>query len=233
MNRSGEALCIWAGPASVVVLFVGWVLCAHWLPPFAPGLSAPELVAGYQGNVTGIRIGMLLLMYAGAPGIAFAAVIMSRILSMKGPTPALAYTQFGAAVLSFVTFIIPSEIFATASFRLDRAPEITQFANDLAWLIFDQINTANIVQWAAIGIAVILDRSTQPIFPRWFGFFNLWAAVLLIPGSMIVFFKSGPFAWSGVLGFYLGLTTFTIWYVVSTILLLKSANRSAKDGERI
>src|SRR5882762_10190808 len=222
MNRQGEILCLWAGPISLIVLFVGWFFCAQWLPPLRPGLNAAQLTAGYATNVTGIRIGMLLLMYAGAPGIAFAALIMTNMLRMKGPSPALAYTQLGAAVLSFVTFIIPAEVFAAATFRLDRAPEITQFANDLGWLIFDQINSPNIIQWLALGFAVMWDRSETPVFPSWFAFFNFWCALLLLPGSLIVFFKDGPFSWAGVFGFYLGLTTFTIWYIVTIVLMCKA-----------
>jgi len=43
-----------------------------------------------------------------------------------------------------------------------------------------------------------------------------------------VFFKHGPFAWNGVLAWWIPLTMFFIWFVVMTVLLL----RAIADDER-
>lgn len=43
-----------------------------------------------------------------------------------------------------------------------------------------------------------------------------------LPGGLVTFFKSGPFAWNGILAFWLPLTVFGIWYGVMFMLLRKA-----------
>ena len=62
----------------------------------------------------------------------------------------------------------------------------------------------------------------MPIFPRWLAFYNLWSALLMAPGSLIPFFKTGPFAWDGLFAFWLPATVFGIWFVVMQVMVLKA-----------
>ena len=81
-----------------------------------------------------------------------------------------------------------------------------------------------------IAVASFLDKSPEPVFPRWFGYFNFWSALLLIPASLITFFKTGPFCWSGILGFYLGVVVFTAWCLVTFGLLVKAIQNHPKTA---
>lgn len=58
--------------------------------------------------------------------------------------------------------------------------------------------------------------------------YSLWVAVLL-PASMILFFKSGPFAWTGVIGFWIPAVVFGTWYLVMTPLLLRAIKQEADE----
>src|SRR5260370_990258 len=42
----------------------------------------------------------------------------------------------------------------------------------------------------ACGLAVLSDRSTNPMFPRWYGFFSVWIGVVLMAGFLVPF--QGP-----------------------------------------
>ena len=222
MNRKGEMLCAWTGPLTVVLFFIAWVAFAGWIPPPTPDMSADAIAAMYQERTILIRAGMMLMMYSGPLYGIFSAIIMVYMLRMKGPSPALAYGQLTAGTATILFLIIPAQIYGATVFRPDRAVDITQFGNDLGWFTFDMVNSTLITQYLALGIAILFDESERPVFPRWFAFFNFWSALLLIPASMITFFKAGPFSWSGILGFYLGVVIFTLWCLV-TFWLLRQA----------
>ena len=93
--------------------------------------------------------------------------------------------------------------------------------NDAGWLMFLMPFTTFIVQNFAIGLAILGDRSAQPVFPRWVAYFNFWVAVLFLPGGLLTFFKSGPFAWNGLFAFWVPFVVFFTWYILMFALLRK------------
>jgi hypothetical protein len=225
MNRKGEMLCAWTGPLCVALFFIAWVVLAGWMPPPTPAMSADEIAAMYQARTISIRAGMMLMMYSGPLYGIFSAIIMIYMLRMRGPTPALAYGQLTAGTGTILFLIIPAQIYGATVFRPDRAVDITYFGNDLGWFMFDMVNSTLIAQYLTLGFAVLCDDPERPVFPRWFAYFNFWSALLLIPASMITFFKTGPFSWAGILGFYLCVVVFTLWCLVTFRLLVQAIRR--------
>ncbi|HMB60720.1 MAG TPA: hypothetical protein VKN35_12475 [Xanthomonadales bacterium] len=71
----------------------------------------------------------------------------------------------------------------------------------------------------SIAIASLADDSEEPTFPRLSGYFNLWAFVLSVPTQFIFFFKSSPFAWGGILAFWMPLTVFMAWFIIMFYVL--------------
>ena len=71
--------------------------------------------------------------------------------------------------------------------------------------------------------------AAKPVFPRWFGYLNVWVGFLLVPANMIIFFKTGPFAWTGVIGFWLPAAVFGAWYLVVTYVLLKAIHQEEEE----
>jgi hypothetical protein len=91
--------------------------------------------------------------------------------------------------------------------------------------LFVAITSTPVLQTLAIGTAIFLDTAdgrSDPVFPRWAGYLNYWAALLFLPGSVTVFFHTGPFAWNGILTWYLPLSVMAAWIVVMSILLLRA-----------
>src|ERR1700752_5436389 len=97
--------------------------------------------------------------------------------------------------------------------------------NDLGCFIF-LIDCAPVTFWVfAFGAAVLLDRSTQPVFARWTAYFSFWTGLIFFPAGLIIFFKTGPFAYNGVLALYLPAGVFFLWYAVITTLTIVSIHR--------
>ena len=221
-------LCIWSGFVAISLFIVAWVLCFGWLLPPSPSLSATEITEVYQKNLAGIRLGAILMgNFAGALTIAFAAIISIYMLRMKGPSPVFAWIQALCGAINVLIFIIPVQIYAATAYRLERMPEITQFGNDIAWMIFDMVVGPTQIQWVAIGLAILWDKNEKPVFPRWFAWFNIWAAVLILLNNMILFFKTGPFAWDGLLGWWPGASVFCLWYYVAFYVMRKAAKQQS------
>ena len=75
-------------------------------------------------------------------------------------------------------------IFAVAAgYRPERNPDVTQALNDVFWFIFVGLVGPLITQVVILAVVVLfLDKREVPSFPRWFGYFNIWYAVLGVPG---------------------------------------------------
>lgn len=216
-----QKLCAWSGLAALGIFFAA-LLIAQFLPIPSPALTQEQVVAMYQGNTTGIRIGMLMILICSVLFVPFVGVISIHLRRIEGGTPIMAYIQLSAGTVGILIFNIPAVIWLAASFRMERAPELIYLINDLGWILLVIDWPPFAVQFVAIAIAILHDKSATPIFPRWLGFFHLWVAVLSVPGSLIPFFKTGPFAWNGVFGFWLPAVAFGVWVLVLTVMLLKA-----------
>jgi hypothetical protein len=98
-----------------------------------------------------------------------------------------------------------------------------QQMNDLAWLIFVMVFPTYVLQMVCIAVAAFMDTE-QRVFPRWYGYFCLWIGVSGSGGAIAVYFKDGPFAWNGVVGFWIPIVMFAVWLCLSVPVLLKSVN---------
>jgi len=67
-------------------------------------------------------------------------------------------------------------------------------------------------------------------FPRWFGYFTAWTALMFEAGAIAFLVRSGPFAWNGLLVFWSPLLLFSAWIAVAATLLNKAINKQARDS---
>jgi len=231
MNTRNELLCAWSGVVFLILFTLGFWPLAHFIPPPLPSASAAEIAAMYQQHGVKIRLGLILMVVSWSLIIPFAAAISIQINRMHGGPSVLSYTQLASASSNAVLTIIPELLWATASFRPEENAELVRVLNDMGWITFLWPVGTFVVQVVATGLATLSDKNEQPIFPRWFGFFCLWCALLFLPGVMLIFFKTGPFAWNGLLVFWLGVVAFFGWYTVTFTVLRASIIRQGQNAE--
>lgn len=213
-------------------MFVGLWPAAGFFPPHLPSASAEEIAAIYQRDAFGIRLGMIVILVAGALFAPFVASIAAQMRRIEHRvTPVLSYTQLVAGTAGVLLFIIPAMIWTVAAYRPERSPEITQTLNDIGWMFFVMPFVLAFVQNLALGFAVISDKRPRPVFPRWLGYFNFWIALLFVPGCLITFFKTGPFAWNGVIAFWVPAAIFGPWFFIVATYVIKAARQQAIDGD--
>lgn len=230
LNTKHQLLCAWSGIVFLVIFMLGWLVIGGFVPPPSSAASATEIADFYKQNTTLIRFGLLLAMGSCVFFVPWVAVISVQIKRIEGHSPILAYTQMLGGLVAMLIILFPTMIWVTVSFRPERNPEIMLALNDLAWLIFTMAFAPFVTQGLAIGLAILSDKNPQPVFPRWAGYFNIWAALAFIPSGLIVFFKSGPFAWDGVFGFWLPVGNFGVWFIIMLVLLLKAIKQQAAQA---
>lgn len=220
-----QRFLLWTGIICLVLTGVGLAGFARFIPVPGAYLTPVEVAAIYQSNTVGIRIGAILMMIGGAGSAFMLAVLASQMKRIEGMPATLPYTvvMFGGANTAFN--ILPGIMFSITAFRPDRPIDITAALNDIAWF-FAVMNAASfILIQIPIAMACFADRSPQPILPRWLGYLNMWTALVYVPAFGVVFFKTGPFAWHGLLAFYVAAVAFIVWMVCMYVILFKALSR--------
>jgi len=229
MNRTVHKFCAWSGVLLLIIMAVGFVLMAGYIPTRSPSQSATETAQFIIGNRTTIRWGMIVTMFSAALLQPFYTEIALQMRRIEGRYPALALIQFGLGTLLVLEFIYLIFFWQTATYRVERSPELIQLLNDMAWIPFVGLSSTVVLGVAVFGIAILLDRRCKPVFPRWLGYFNLWCALMFTPGTFNVFFHSGVLAWNGILAWYLPVAVFATWLVVVSIYLSKAVDTMDLD----
>mgnify|MGYP001614015868 CR=1 FL=1 len=230
MNATSQRICVWFAGLFCVVFGLGLVF-PGFLPPTHPSLGAEAIAAMYRDNAQSMRFGFILLQASSAMTAPFVAVMAVQMKRIEGQHSPWTYTQLITGGCGVLILLLPSTIWITAAFRAERAPEDVLLLNDLAWLLLTPTFACLCVQVLAIGMAVLGDKRPQPIFPRWFGFLNLWVVFLSLPAGMIAFFRTGPFAWNGLISFWMVAVVFFAWLIITVVLLLKAISRQEQEAQ--
>lgn len=223
MRRHIHLATVWTGPVFFVLYLIAFGLIAGYLPPPSPSLTAPEVLELFTEDGQRIRLGLLLGMIFCTLLFGFFGAFSIQIARIEGRFPILAMLQFGAAVLLIVFFFICHMLWIAMTFRPYDAAALQQM-NDLSWLIFVMVFPTYVLQMICIGLAAFMDND-QIAFPRWYGYFCLWVGLAGSGGGIAVYFKSGPFAWNGAVGFWIPIVMFAVWLCLSVPVLLRAVDR--------
>lgn len=220
--RAVQRAFILGGPGLLVLVLIA-LLCAGWFPAPSPDQSATQVSAYYAEHANGIRACSILLALGAILYAPFTALISAVMRRGEGAFSPLSDLQFGMGLLVAAFFTVPTFAWQAAAFRPDRtSAEITQAFHDFGWIMLFVAIFPGVLQIIALGAAILADRSTDPAFPRWFGFFNLWLAVLFLPATLLIFYKTGPFAWNGAFVFWIGFLAFGSWITLIVPMLRRA-----------
>lgn len=221
MSDRAQRICLWCGPIFLALFGIGLVPLAGFLPPPAANDTAQEVVKLYTEHNDRLQAGLVLMLVSLGFLGPWVGLVSAHIRRIEQRIPALTYGQLASGAGQIIVIMAPIMFMIAASFRPERDPQVTQTLHDLAWIWFVMNFPLLAAQMAIVGIATFLDHD-QHVFPRWFGYFNVWCVVLLFPAVLIPFFKSGAFAWQGIFEFWLAALVFFGWMTVMTIVLARA-----------
>lgn len=225
MNDNLQKLSTWCGFVAMSVFFLG-LITMGFFPALPPSLTPEQVAAIYQDNAFAIRMGALLLVISAMFCGPFDAAIFLQLRRMEGmKRPVCSIGQLASGIANIQFFILPGIFFVIASYRPDRSLEITYALNDIAWIVTMLPWTVGAMQCLCIGAAVLTYGTEKTAYPRWVGYFNIWIAIGMTTSSVIPFFKTGPFAWNGLVGFWIPATVFGIWMAVMATMTLRAIGK--------
>ena len=219
------SVCVYAGLG-----LLGFAVFAGFWPPPRQDMDASAISLYFQTNQASIRAGMVL-MVVGAPCYYTWSAAVSKIIGrMEGPMGVLSTTELLGGLMTGVVTAVPAVVWLTAAFRAGaRSPETVQTLYDFGWLFFDLTFMFSLLQSVALGLAILLDRRAQPLFPRWVGYLCFLTAAIYVPLSVVPFVRTGPFAWHGLLNFWAVFVMFFVLIVIVTPYAFRALRRLERE----
>ena len=221
-NQFPQKLGAWSGIIAIGIWLVALWPLTHYLPPPSPALPTSEVAILYASNSVGIRLASILALFAISFTTLFYGTISAQMRQMEGTVPVWTYVQMLNGLLSLVGFVTLAILWATAAYRPGRSPEIVQAFHDESFLLYAMVAPPACLQLVAIGCAVFGDVNPIPLYPRWVAYFTIWTGILFLPGVFACMFTTGPFAWNGILSFWIPLIAFGLWLMVMCWAMLQA-----------
>jgi hypothetical protein len=230
MSERSQSILVWWGIAFAVIYGLVLGLLLNMIPPPSPKLSATEIAHWYAVRHTKIRVGAVIASWTSAFMVPLSIVIAAQMSRQEtGRKVWSAMTICGGALMS-IFLVLPPLFWGVAAFTPSRAPQVTAIMHELGMLTLTTTDQFYIFMWVAIVVICLLPTSiTNSPFPRWFGYFTAWIAVMFEAGAFAFLPRTGPLAWNGLLVFWLPLTLFGAWIAVMSYLLLTSLKRQRLD----
>lgn len=216
-------LCLWSGLMLVLFTIIGFGWLLGYVNPPSPAMPAEEFLARVQENQIPMLIGCALCTFFWSFWVTWAAPIIIYIRRMER-APLLTYASLanvggGAAVITGIAVS-----WTVMAFRAEDTL-IVQAFNDLGFFLFLYTWPPFGIWMVIIAIAIFRDINPEPTFPRWVAFYNCFAAFMMAPASLMGLFKTGPFAYNGLLAFWLVAVDFFVWMVVMSFVLFAVIKR--------
>lgn len=223
----------WSGLLYIAIFGLGWLVLARFMPPVAPSDSAAQVAERYADHHWALMLAAVAMMVSTVMLLPLGGLLTLLVWKIEGGvgmlTLMMAFSVPTTMVLTFYTGLS----FDVAAFRLDRSPELVQAFDDAAFLQFMGGTPLFLSLMAVLGYAVLV---TQPrvgteVLPRWVGYVNVLVVVGFLPEVLVFLFQSGPFAWDGVVGFWIPAVLLIGYLVLSPFVLSPAVDRAFADDD--
>ena len=214
-----ERLGVWGGLIGITLLGFGWIFLAQFIPPVSATATAQEVATYFADRRWQmIQAGNLIMLSVFFILPAFAAATMV-VNAMEKRLGMLTIMMIGAgATNAFVCFILGLS-WVWGAYRADQNPELVRFAYDFGFLIFYGGIAMFIPLFFVPAYAILIESPKQKLVPRWYGYLNLLTGFILLPAPLVYFFKTGPFAWDGIINFWIPFIDFAVFFTITPFVI--------------
>ncbi|VVQ15479.1 hypothetical protein [Pseudomonas fluorescens] len=222
----------WCGPIFLAIFTGFWGLLAHNTPPVGADLTPLEIAAHYTQNNMAIIIGMSVCMVGAAFYFPWGCAIAQLIRRIDGPNSILAQLENMGATVTVVFPIVACGIWLTTALEMSNlTPELVHVMYRLGWMIIDLAYMVTTFQIFAVSIAFLRDKREKPLVPAWVCWWGFITCIAFFPVSLIPFFKTGPFAFQGLINFWIAFFTWYIWCGTLSFFTIKAIGRLQQDEQ--
>jgi len=223
-----QKIALWCNLVFVALTAIGFLGIAHFILPAHADLTADETKKWFtQDHRWGVIVGCTIFYIAAGlltPGSIAFGVMLSKI---EGRHPVMSYTT--AVCGAFVSLIIFFNCCAwiLCAYRPEYGADLIQSWYDYAWFAFLLGWIYVTIEMVASGVAELMDHRAQPMIPRWLTWYTFAGAATICFAAGPAFTKSGPFAYHGLLAYYLPVAIWAVYLILTTWFMLKELDREA------
>lgn len=228
--RKSMRFCAWSGYMAVIFYIIGGVILGGMTPPLLNAGDAPEeFVRKITENLFQIRIASIFMMISFALFGSFGAGIAAQTRRFE-TNPVFSYVQIVFAAGGMVIALLVAFAWALMAYRPDTYhPTVVMMFTDFAYFCA-LFSVPLFGGWCVmIALPILLAEEGKEPFPRWVAYANLWAALLYVPGQLILFFKNGPFAWHGFVALWIPYVAYFAWIWIMAAAMSKVANATGNE----
>lgn len=225
---STQKIGLWCNWVFVGLTAIGWLGIAHfWAPARADlGLDATKVWFS-QTHRWGTIIGCTIFYIAAGlltPGSIQFGLMLQKI---EGRRPVMSITTAVCGIFISLIVFFNCCAWIVAAYRPETGADVIQSWYDWAWFAFLLGWIYLAIEMAATGVVELMDDRDQPMIPRWLTWLTFAGAATLVFAAGPAFFKSGPFAYHGLLAFYLPVAIWGAYIALTTWFMMKELNREA------
>jgi hypothetical protein len=215
--------------AGMLLAGAGFLVIAGYMPPPRADWSPERIAEFYADNTTAIRFGLLISFFGWAGWGTLVIAVSAQLKRADGSPSSLSRLAALGGGVAWTLLLLPTMLLVVATFRPERDPALTQTLHDIGWITAFYTTVPFIVQALAISAATLANRSP---YPRWVGYFCAWCALTFAPGSLLAFFKTGPFAYQGIFVFWVPFAVFGAYVMVLIWAVWRAARADLEPGPR-
>ena len=217
-----QVIGLWCAIIFAALIAVGWLGIAHFWMPAPADLGAEATKQFFTVTYRdGMLLGNSILTVACAfliPGSIQFGISLARI---EGPQPLWSISAAISGCFIALIVFLNAGFWIGAAYRPSASADLVVALNDVAWMGFLLGWVFLSLQMVSTAIVALSDRRAQPMIPRGLSKASIAGAVVLVCAGGPAFTQSGPFAYHGLLAFYLPMLIWGLWLVVHAGFMLK------------
>ena len=218
-----ERLGSWSGIVWVFFAAAAY-LTAGLVPVHSPSESAADLSAFIVDHKLRILIGMALMLIGGYTFlITWSLTLAHQIRRYANPSRLAFFVQFAVGLSGANIGMLCGVLGTAMAYRSEQLdPTVIQVMYDLLWFLF-LLPWPPFMLWQFVtGFAILSSANTESVFPRWSGYFTLWAGALEFFSLTSAFFYEGPFSYNGLVTFWVPGVSFFVWVLVMATVQVRN-----------
>ena len=224
-RKRDQWIAFWMVPAFFNVFGLVFVPLSWMMPPRSPSAPEQQIIDFMQSHNLLIACALLTLVYGFAPVGNSIYLIQIKRMSVS---PVFRYTlMVGSITGAIVGMLFPMFCFGLGAFRSGYRPSILVMLYDFGYLAFIGSLGCFCIMWMAFALAIILDENN--VLPKWLGYYTLWQYVTELIAAPVWIAKSGPFAWNGLMTFWLAMALYVPWQIIVYVCIYRSIKNQPDD----
>lgn len=230
-EKTSLKLGLWCNWIFVAGTAIGWLGIAHFWAPAKADLGAEATKQWFtELHRTEVILGCTIFYIAAGlltPGSIAMGLVLSRI---EGRYPLWSLTTAVCGVFISLIIFFNCCAWIVAAYRKESGADVIQSWYDWAWFAFLLGWIYLTVEMVATAVVELMDKRESPMIPRWFSWLTLAGGLSIFFAAGPAFFKSGPFAYHGLLAFYFPVVVWGGYITLTTFFMLKELEREPVEA---